>query len=72
MIGDNANTDIAGANKKGWRSILVKTGIFDPKAPTSKNGNDAQNPAMYVVENFEEAIDLIYAIEHFERVLPSG
>ena len=52
MIGDNASTDIAGANSKGWRSILVKTGIFDPKAPTSKNGNDAKNPATYVVQDF--------------------
>ena len=64
MIGDNASTDIAGANKKGWTSILVKTGIFDPNAATSTLGNDRENPATYVVEDFEEAIDLIYSLEN--------
>ena len=68
MIGDNASTDIAGANKKGWTSILVKTGIFDPNAATSTLGNDRENPATYVVQDFEEAIDLIYSIE---KGLPS-
>jgi ribonucleotide monophosphatase NagD (HAD superfamily) len=28
MIGDNPKSDIAGANKKGWTSILVRTGVF--------------------------------------------
>lgn len=28
MVGDNPSTDIAGANRHGWESILVKTGIF--------------------------------------------
>jgi len=31
MIGDNPKSDIAGANAKGWTSILVKTGIFNGK-----------------------------------------
>jgi ribonucleotide monophosphatase NagD (HAD superfamily) len=29
MIGDNPLSDIEGASRKGWTSILVKTGIFD-------------------------------------------
>jgi HAD superfamily hydrolase (TIGR01450 family) len=29
MIGDNPEGDIEGANRKGWESILVRTGIFE-------------------------------------------
>lgn len=28
MVGDNPTTDIAGANRHGWESILVTTGVF--------------------------------------------
>ena len=35
MIGDNPLSDIEGANRAGWISILVKTGVFDPKAVSS-------------------------------------
>lgn len=52
MIGDNPNSDIAGANAKGWVSILVKTGVFDPTSSTSLNGNDKANPATHVVKDF--------------------
>ena len=64
MIGDNPNSDIIGAKTLGWTSILVKTGIFDPNADSSENGNDKANPADYVVDNFEEAIKLIHKLEH--------
>lgn len=60
MIGDNPKSDIDGANRLGWTSILVKTGVFDPTAPTSVNGNDKEHPATHVVDDFEEAIKLIY------------
>ncbi|CAE7178092.1 unnamed protein product [Rhizoctonia solani] len=30
MIGDNPESDIAGANGAGWASILVHTGVYDP------------------------------------------
>ena len=63
MIGDNPQTDIAGANNKGWTSILVKTGIFDPEAPTSTDGNDSTHQADYVVKDFNEAINLVYSLE---------
>ena len=43
MIGDNPKSDIDGANRLGWTSILVKTGVFDPLAPTSINGNDKEH-----------------------------
>jgi ribonucleotide monophosphatase NagD (HAD superfamily) len=52
MIGDNPLSDIAGGNKAGFTTILVKTGVFNAGAPTSKNGNDIANPATHVVEDF--------------------
>lgn len=60
MIGDNPDSDIDGANRRGdnWVSILVKTGVFDPKKE-----NDERHPAKYVVEDMEEAVKLIYKIE---------
>ena len=27
MLGDNERTDIVGANKVGWESVLIKTGV---------------------------------------------
>jgi ribonucleotide monophosphatase NagD (HAD superfamily) len=41
----------------GWISILVKTGIF--KGPE----NCSKYPANYVVNNLEEAINLILKLE---------
>ncbi len=63
MIGDNPNSDIAGGNKAGFTTILVKSGVFNPEAPTSKNGNDKTNPATYVVDNLQAAVDLIFEKE---------
>jgi len=63
MIGDNPNSDIAGGNKAGFTTILVKTGVFNPSAPSSKNGNDKVNPATHVVENLKAAVDLIFELE---------
>ena len=63
MIGDNPESDIAGAIAKGWVSILVRTGVFDPNAVTSKDGNDTRFRATHVVETFKDAIDLIYKLE---------
>lgn len=33
MVGDNPASDIAGANNYGWRSILVRTGVFRGEKP---------------------------------------
>lgn len=59
MIGDNPESDIAGGNKKGWTTILVKTGCFDG----TKQRNDKKNPANYVVDDFTAALKLIYKLE---------
>lgn len=51
----------------GWNSVLVRTGVF--------NGiiNDPAYPAKYVVEDFEEAIKLIFKLEgiNFKGEWPS-
>lgn len=64
MIGDNPESDIAGGNGVGWITILVRSGVFKPTNQTSFDGNDKKNPATHVVENFKEAIDLIFKIEN--------
>uniref|UniRef100_A0A7S3AAP9 Uncharacterized protein n=1 Tax=Rhodosorus marinus TaxID=101924 RepID=A0A7S3AAP9_9RHOD len=58
-IGDNPRSDIAGANRAGerYKSILVRTGVFNGNLD-----NDPEDPADYVVQNVEEAMDLIRAI----------
>jgi len=57
MIGDNPEGDIEGANRKGWTSILVRTGLF------TGPGNDTNHPASHVVEDMEEAVRLICRLE---------
>lgn len=55
-IGDNPKSDIRGARNMGkcWRSILVRTGIFQ-----SEKENDEEDPADYVCQNIDDAIDII-------------
>lgn len=58
MIGDTPNSDIKGANRmEDWSSVLVRTGIF-------KDGeNDPNYPARFVVEDLEEALNMIFKKE---------
>lgn len=48
MVGDNPESDIAGANAAGWKSILVHTGVYDPHRgppsyqPTRQAGDVAE------------------------------
>jgi ribonucleotide monophosphatase NagD (HAD superfamily) len=44
MIGDNPKSDIRGGNAAGWKTILLRTGVF-------KGDNDALDPATYVVDD---------------------
>ena len=48
MVGDNPESDIAGANAFGWESLLVKTGVY-------KDGVPAHKPTR-IVENVEEGV----------------
>lgn len=45
MIGDNPESDIAGANAAGWSSILVRTGVYNPAdgPPTHKPTHETEN-----------------------------
>ena len=51
MTGDNPRADIRGANAAGppWRSVLVRSGIF-------QGGNDAMDPAHVVVDGVGDAV----------------
>jgi HAD superfamily hydrolase (TIGR01456 family) len=59
MIGDNATSDIRGANGAGehWHSVLVRTGVFRGGA------NDETDPAKYVAANVWEAVQYVLARE---------
>ncbi len=63
MIGDNPDSDIDGANRRGdnWVSILVRTGVFQ-----SPEANSDRHPAKYVVQDMEEAVNLIFKLENLE------
>ncbi|KAI0279514.1 HAD-hyrolase-like-domain-containing protein [Russula aff. rugulosa BPL654] len=50
MVGDNPESDIAGANTAGWSSVLVRTGVYDPV-----DGPPAHNPT-HEAENVEAAV----------------
>ncbi|KAJ3330125.1 Haloacid dehalogenase-like hydrolase domain-containing 5 [Blyttiomyces sp. JEL0837] len=48
MVGDNPRSDIEGANRFGWDSILVQTGVY-------KSG---PHNAKFLVKNVEDAVNL--------------
>ncbi|CAG8664414.1 1621_t:CDS:2, partial [Cetraspora pellucida] len=52
-VGDNPASDIAGANRYGWTSILVRTGVF-------KGDNHLLNPAKYVADNILQAVEWMF------------
>lgn len=57
-IGDNPLADVRGANRAGapWRSVLVRTGVFQGGA------NDPRDPAHVVVQGVGDAVKV--ALEH--------
>ncbi|KLO09493.1 HAD hydrolase [Schizopora paradoxa] len=50
MIGDNPESDIAGANAAGWHSVLVETGVYD-----RSQGSPAHRPT-HLVKDVEKAV----------------
>ncbi|RPD54179.1 HAD hydrolase [Lentinus tigrinus ALCF2SS1-7] len=50
MVGDNPESDIAGANAAGWPSVLVKTGVYE-----EARGPPTHTPT-YIAEDVEEAV----------------
>lgn len=59
MVGDNPESDIAGANAAGWSSILVRTGVYDPRrgAPTHKPTHEAEDVEEAVKWAIQREID---------------
>ncbi|KAG9316204.1 HAD hydrolase [Chiua virens] len=55
MVGDNPESDIAGANAARWKSILVRTGVYDPC-----QGPPSHRPT-HEVEDVEQAV--LWALE---------
>lgn len=55
-IGDNPVSDIRGANNAGvnWKSVLVKTGIFN-----GQHDNDANDPADEVFDDIYDAVSAL-------------
>lgn len=52
MIGDNPASDIAGAARYGWKSVLVRTGVWN-----DDQGQPDPAPTL-VVDDVEEAVAL--------------
>lgn len=53
MVGDNPESDIAGANNCGWRSILLRTGVYkDDDWATTKH-----RPNVGVFDNVLESVE---------------
>ncbi|KAJ3038583.1 hypothetical protein HDV00_000514 [Rhizophlyctis rosea] len=52
-VGDNPASDIDGANRHGWESILVRTGVWKEEEHGHGHG------ATHVVHNVEEAVTLL-------------
>ncbi|EEB07243.1 hypothetical protein SJAG_02328 [Schizosaccharomyces japonicus yFS275] len=57
MVGDNPESDIKGANEHGWKSVLVRSGVFQPSYPGDKANAD------YVCDNVLEAVRFIIQLE---------
>ena len=53
MIGDNPASDIKGARDYGWKSVLVRTGVWDE----TRDGHSHE--ATIVEDNVETAVDKV-------------
>ena len=68
MIGDNPKADIRGARQRGgtWRSILVRTGVYNSHNHTNNSNtsinssdNDPDDPADVVCDDVNDAVNYI-------------
>ena len=60
MIGDNPSVDIKGGNENGFKTILVRTGVFNEE----NKDNCDKHPATYCVNDINDAINLIIRLEN--------
>jgi HAD superfamily hydrolase (TIGR01456 family) len=58
MIGDNPQSDIIGGNMYGWKTCLVRTGVYQGE------GNDNENPATFGV--FDNVLNAVKAAVKYE------
>ena len=58
-IGDNPSSDIYGANRHGWKSVLVRTGVFEGDETLLK---EVHRPT-FVTDNVLEAVEKILEVE---------
>ncbi|KAL4074323.1 HAD-like domain-containing protein [Scleroderma citrinum] len=58
MIGDNPESDIAGANAAGWKSVLVHTGVYNPQygPPKHKPTHETQDVEQAVLWALEQEL----------------
>jgi len=52
-VGDNPESDIAGANAHGWNSILLRTGVYQGGTPTHAPtviSDDVEQGVMWAIE----------------------
>ncbi|TPX70231.1 hypothetical protein SpCBS45565_g01853 [Spizellomyces sp. 'palustris'] len=54
MVGDNPDSDIAGANLHGWVGVLVKSGVYRAGMPLTK-----ENKPEVIVQDVGEAVDWV-------------
>ncbi|KAI8911657.1 putative mitochondrion protein, partial [Gorgonomyces haynaldii] len=50
-VGDNPQSDIVGAKQFGWKSVLVRTGVW-------KEGDESGNPDL-IVNSIQQAVEVI-------------
>jgi len=62
MVGDNPESDIAGANAVNWSSVLVRTGVFDPQ-----QGPPSHEPT-HEADDVEDAVRWAIGRESRDRV----
>lgn len=58
MVGDNPDSDIAGANAFGWDSLLVKTGVYregQPKHTPTRIVDDVEVGVRWAIDREKEA-----------------
>ncbi|KAJ3761825.1 HAD-like domain-containing protein [Lentinula raphanica] len=69
MIGDNPESDIAGANAAGWSSVLVHTGVYDPTTgpPRHVPTHEAEDVEEAVVWAIEREREMVRQIEEEEN-----
>jgi ribonucleotide monophosphatase NagD (HAD superfamily) len=53
MIGDNPESDIQGARRAGWSSILVHTGVYSPDS-----GKKPTHEPSFESKDVEEAVHM--------------